>query len=281
MWCRESTDCCTHSKQDDATWCYELRWWNTWWKTEKSWFHFQSQIANAVVANEPSPWKSSMKSTQLIFFLSQVILSRRNHYRKLGTVHLPPLKFTQGLRILIFWPTLKISPNKLTTIAKPFVRGVYLPRRLMSWSTTVVSAKVLISPSSSSWLPAIFRKILRMIFPLLVLGSPGAQWITSGAANAPICRQRIKTEIKFMTQIDKCYIRCYQLGFEAHEGFRICSSGLRVDCISEDGDYISQRLDPNKCKTKLWGPLLKTSHYLWSNAVNECGAKLIAVLHVF
>lgn len=46
------------------------------------------------------------------------------------------------------------------------------------------------SPSSSSCRAAILRKILRMILPLRVLGSPGAQWILSGAANAPICKKK-------------------------------------------------------------------------------------------
>lgn len=56
----------------------------------------------------------------------------------------------------------------------------------MSWSTTDGSASVLVSPSSSSCLDAIFLRILLIIFPLRVFGRPGAQWILSGAANAPI-----------------------------------------------------------------------------------------------
>lgn len=56
----------------------------------------------------------------------------------------------------------------------------------MSWSTTPGSARVLVSPNSLSCLDAILRRILLIIFPLLVFGSPGAQCILSGAANAPI-----------------------------------------------------------------------------------------------
>lgn len=56
----------------------------------------------------------------------------------------------------------------------------------ISWLTTFGSARVLVSPSSSSCLEAIFLRILLIIFPLLVFGSAGAQWILSGAANAPI-----------------------------------------------------------------------------------------------
>lgn len=40
---------------------------------------------------------------------------------------------------------------------------------------------------SLNWSAAIFRRIRRIIFPLLVFGSPGAQWITSGTAKDPIC----------------------------------------------------------------------------------------------
>lgn len=56
----------------------------------------------------------------------------------------------------------------------------------ISWSTTFGSASVLVSPSSPNCLEAIFLRILLIIFPLLVFGRPGAQWILSGAANAPI-----------------------------------------------------------------------------------------------
>lgn len=58
------------------------------------------------------------------------------------------------------------------------------------------SERVLVSPSSFNCLDAIFLNILRMIFPLLVLGSPGAQWILSGAAKAPIWPQRKKKKKK-------------------------------------------------------------------------------------
>lgn len=56
----------------------------------------------------------------------------------------------------------------------------------ISWLTTFGSARVLVSPSSSNCLEAIFLRTLRIIFPLLVFGRPGAQWILSGAAKAPI-----------------------------------------------------------------------------------------------
>ena len=47
-------------------------------------------------------------------------------------------------------------------------------------SNVVVSPRFLVSPS------AIFLNILRMIFPLLVFGSPVTNWILSGFAMAPI-----------------------------------------------------------------------------------------------
>lgn len=51
----------------------------------------------------------------------------------------------------------------------------YLPRSSSSVSTTDGSASVDVSPSCSSSLAAIFRSTRRIIFPLLVFGSPGAQ----------------------------------------------------------------------------------------------------------
>src|SRR3989339_1134064 len=54
--------------------------------------------------------------------------------------------------------------------------------------TTEGSAKVEVSPKSwASVSPAeILRKIRRMILPLLVLGSPWANWMNSGVAMGPI-----------------------------------------------------------------------------------------------
>ena len=43
------------------------------------------------------------------------------------------------------------------------------------------------SPSWSCSLAAIFLKILLIIFPDLVFGSPGLKWIKSGVAKGPIC----------------------------------------------------------------------------------------------
>ena len=48
--------------------------------------------------------------------------------------------------------------------------------------TTLGSAKVVVSPSWSCWFAAIFLKILLIIFPDLVLGSPGEKCIRSGVA---------------------------------------------------------------------------------------------------
>ena len=56
-------------------------------------------------------------------------------------------------------------------------------------STTAGSARVDVSPRLSTSLAAILRRIRRIILPLRVLGSPGAQWITSGAAIGPISRR--------------------------------------------------------------------------------------------
>lgn len=69
---------------------------------------------------------------------------------------------------------------------------VYTSARAISWSTTFGSARVLVSPSSSNCLEAIFLRILLIIFPLLVFGRPGAQWTLSGAANAPIWKMLIR-----------------------------------------------------------------------------------------
>ena len=43
------------------------------------------------------------------------------------------------------------------------------------------------SPKLSGSLAAIFLKILLIIFPDLVFGNPGANWIKSGVAIGPIC----------------------------------------------------------------------------------------------
>src|ERR1035437_9288035 len=59
-------------------------------------------------------------------------------------------------------------------------------RSSMSVATTDGSAKVEISPRSSTCMAAIFLNILRMIFPDRVLGNPGAIMIISGVAKAPI-----------------------------------------------------------------------------------------------
>ena len=53
--------------------------------------------------------------------------------------------------------------------------------------TTLGSANVVVSPSWSCSFAAIFRKILLIIFPDLVLGNPGEKWIISGVAIGPIC----------------------------------------------------------------------------------------------
>ncbi|MFS7956485.1 hypothetical protein Hanom_Chr07g00655181 [Helianthus anomalus] len=53
--------------------------------------------------------------------------------------------------------------------------AIYESASAISWSTTFGSANVLVSPSSSSCLEAIFLNILLIIFPLLVFGRPGAQ----------------------------------------------------------------------------------------------------------
>ena len=50
-------------------------------------------------------------------------------------------------------------------------------------STTVGSAKVEVSPISSVFPAATFRRILLIIFPDLVLGKPGVNCIISGTAN--------------------------------------------------------------------------------------------------
>lgn len=59
------------------------------------------------------------------------------------------------------------------------------------------AARVEVSPSSSAVtsLPeaAILRRMRRMILPERVFGSDGAQWTTSGAANAPISERHCMT----------------------------------------------------------------------------------------
>jgi len=73
-------------------------------------------------------------------------------------------------------------------------KAVYFPRPFFSFtsvSTTPGSASVVISPSASNSSAAIFLKMRRMIFPDRVFGSPGAQWITSGCASAPIAAAHV------------------------------------------------------------------------------------------
>jgi hypothetical protein len=57
---------------------------------------------------------------------------------------------------------------------------------VMRASTTVGSAKVLVSPIVLISPLAIFLKIRRIIFPLLVRGRPGAAQMISGVAKGPI-----------------------------------------------------------------------------------------------
>src|SRR5947209_5114029 len=59
-------------------------------------------------------------------------------------------------------------------------------RFLIRSSTTAGSASVEASPSAPTSSSAILRRMRRMIFPERVLGRPGANWITSGAAMGPI-----------------------------------------------------------------------------------------------
>ena len=46
---------------------------------------------------------------------------------------------------------------------------------------------MVVSPRLFGSFAAIFLKILLIIFPDLVFGKPGANWITSGVAIGPIC----------------------------------------------------------------------------------------------
>lgn len=78
----------------------------------------------------------------------------------------------------------------------------------ISWSTIFGSASVLVSPSSFNCLEAIFLKILLIIFPLLVFGRPGAQWILSGAANAPIWNVKHFSSVR--PQLINFYIRLWK-----------------------------------------------------------------------
>src|SRR6476646_6393159 len=64
--------------------------------------------------------------------------------------------------------------------------GTFGCRFLIRSETTAGSGSVDISPSASTSFSAIFRKIRRMILPDRVLGRPGANWMTSGAAIGPI-----------------------------------------------------------------------------------------------
>ena len=75
-----------------------------------------------------------------------------------------------------------------TSTSSPFLSFSFHFCALKSISvcTTPGSASVDVSPSWSSSPLAILRRILRMIFPDLVLGRPGAQWMASGVAMGPI-----------------------------------------------------------------------------------------------
>src|SRR5689334_4370253 len=67
-----------------------------------------------------------------------------------------------------------------------FAAAFWLCRFLIRSSTTAGSASVEVSPSAPTSSSAILRRIRRMIFPERVLGRPGANWMTSGAAIGPI-----------------------------------------------------------------------------------------------
>lgn len=58
-------------------------------------------------------------------------------------------------------------------------------------STTDGSSRVEVSPKFESSPSAIFRKILLMIFPLLVFGNPVTNWILSGFAMGPMIRETV------------------------------------------------------------------------------------------
>src|SRR3990167_505180 len=64
--------------------------------------------------------------------------------------------------------------------------GHWLTRLSIRSLTTAGSARVVVSPRFSSSLAAILRRMRRMILPERVLGRPGAHWIRSGRAMAPI-----------------------------------------------------------------------------------------------
>lgn len=97
--------------------------------------------------------------------------------------------------------------------------------------TTCGSARVLVSPSSSSCLEAIFLRILLIIFPLLVFGSPGAQWILSGAANAPIWNvQQNMWEISY--KMKSCNLIYNTGSIRSSPHFVWKYKGLRIDLLS-------------------------------------------------
>ena len=93
-----------------------------------------------------------------------------------------------GARQQCSFLTIKKEPSVLTGSSRRacwFFQAVYnLP--FTSESTTDGSASVDVSPSWSISLCAIFRRMRRMILPLLVLGRPGANCSLSGVAIGPI-----------------------------------------------------------------------------------------------
>jgi hypothetical protein len=68
-----------------------------------------------------------------------------------------------------------IRPDSTFLLLFPVDVNFYKGFSSIRVSTTTGSAKVDVSPNSSSCPPAIFRKMRRIILPLRVLGRPGAQ----------------------------------------------------------------------------------------------------------
>jgi hypothetical protein len=88
------------------------------------------------------------------------------------------IRHPRSVSDLFQWPAYASWPHIFDRVCcwRAFIRASTMPG----------SAKVDVSPSWSNSPEAILRRMRRMILPLRVFGSPGAQWMTSGAANAPI-----------------------------------------------------------------------------------------------
>src|SRR5438046_6651915 len=104
----------------------------------------------------------------------------------------------------------RTQPSKWRTptvvVGALHLRSAYwaAPRFSIRSSTTLGSARGEVSPRLPNSFSAILRRIRRMIFPERVLGSPGANCMTSGEAIGPVSLRTRATSSLRITSVGVC-----------------------------------------------------------------------------